>query len=149
MNRIATLSVFAIAGAMSGWAASRLTLAFAPVCGYDCESQTFGTSVAATGGCLIGFVLIGHLFTRRARLTITYVLMTASSLSTATLLVARGHYVAERRARYEDAEAARPVTTNFDFMYMAIATREVQTYGNASQGDLTPPARFLNGNGVR
>ncbi len=51
-----------------------------------------------------------------------------------SIFAAGGQYVHELHARYLQAQAARPVVADFDFMYMAIATRDVQTYTRAEEG---------------
>ncbi|WP_434715580.1 hypothetical protein [Paraburkholderia sp. A3RO-2L] len=48
----------------------------------------------------------------------------------------------ELHAHYQHAQAARPVVANFDFMYMAIATRDVQTYTKA-EGSAAKPTRIV------
>ncbi|WP_423371748.1 hypothetical protein [Burkholderia sp. LMG 32019] len=136
MNRAVSLLAFAFTGIASGYAAAGLMLAFAPMCGYDCENRSAGIFISTVGTCLLGFVLVGHLATRRAHVTVKRFSLTALCLSAAVLLAAGCCYVAELHRHYREAEAARPVQTDFDFMYMAIVTREVPTYSKASRGSV-------------
>ncbi|WP_446903420.1 hypothetical protein [Burkholderia sp. YIM B11467] len=136
MNRAVSLLALAFAGTASGYAATKLILAFAPVCGYDCENRSAGIFIMVVGTCLLSFVLIGHLATRRAQVTVKRLSLTALFLSATALLAGSGYYIAELHRHYREADAARPVQANFDFMYMAITTREVPTYSKASRGSV-------------
>ncbi|MFL9867852.1 hypothetical protein PQR67_27065 [Paraburkholderia fungorum] len=60
-------------------------------------------------------------------------------LSTVTVLFgATCFYVVNLHRHYADAEAARPVSANFDFMRMSIATRDVQSYTKVDKGAVKP-----------
>jgi hypothetical protein len=58
------------------------------------------------------------------------ILVLAAMILTA-LLGAGARYVFELHSRYREAEAVGPLVADVDFMYMAIATRGVQTYTKA------------------
>ena len=142
MKRLAAISVFAATGLTAGWLASWLVLAFSPACGYDCDNKAIGTFFAIVTGFSIGFPSIGHILTRGELLTRKRVSVITIGLTGITLLAAVGFYVAELHKRYTNAEAALPITANFDFMYMSIATRDVQTYTKAANG-LAKPAGVI------
>jgi hypothetical protein len=115
-------------------------LTFAPVCGYDCENRSFAIWLLITAACFTGFMVFGYLFTRGARLTFRGVSLAAVFLTTTVLFGATCFYVVDLRRHYADAEAARPVSANFEFMLMSIATRDVQSYTKAENGAVKPLA---------
>ncbi|MFL9861583.1 hypothetical protein PQR72_38640 [Paraburkholderia madseniana] len=138
MKRLAVLVMLAVIGAITGTAAACIVLAFSPVCGYDCENHATGIWFCMTVACLVGFPLLGHVFTRGARLTLKRGSIVSAGLVTTVLFAAGCFYVVDLRRHYADAEAACPVSADFDFMYMSIATRDVQTYTKASDGEVKP-----------
>lgn len=138
MKRLAALVMFAVIGVMTATVAACIVLAFSPLCGYDCENRAAGIWVVMTAACLIGFPLLGHVFTRGARLTIKRGSIVAVGLVTTVSLGAGCFYVVDLHRHYVDAEADRPVRADFDFMYMSIATRDVQTYTKAVNGETKP-----------
>jgi hypothetical protein len=138
MKRLAALATFAVVGAITGTGAACIVLAFSPVCGYDCERYATGVWFFISAACLAGFALLGHVLTRGARLTLKRGSIVVVGLMTTVLLAAGCLYVVELRRHYADAEAARPVSADVDFMYMSIATRDVQTYTKASHGEAKP-----------
>ncbi|MFL9897301.1 hypothetical protein PQR71_03915 [Paraburkholderia fungorum] len=138
MKRLAALVMFAVIGAVTGTVAACIVLVFAPVCGYDCESYATGIWFFITVACFVAFPLFGHVFTRGIRLSSRRGSIVARGLVTTVLFGAGCFYVVDLHRRYADAEAARPVSTDVDFMYMSIATRDVQTYTKASNGKVKP-----------
>lgn len=142
MKRPAALVTFAVIGAVTGTTAACIVLALAPVCGYDCENHATGVWFFITSACLIGFPLLGHVFTRGTRLTLKRGSIVAAGLVTAVLLGAGCFYVLDLHRHYVDAEADRSVRADFDFMYMSITTRDVQTYTKAENG-LTKPLTVI------
>lgn len=140
MKRLAALLVFAAMGTFAGTIAACVVLTFAPVCGYDCENRSFAIWLLITAACFTGFMVFGYLFTRGARLTFRGVSLAAVFLTTTVLFGATCFYVVDLRRHYADAEAARPVSANFEFMLMSIATRDVQSYTTAENGAVKPLA---------
>lgn len=140
MKRLAALLVFAAMGTFAGTIAACVVLTFAPVCGYDCENRSFAIWLLITAACFTGFMVFGYLFTRGARLTFRGVSLAAVFLTTTVLFGATCFYVVDLRRHYADAEAARPVSANFEFMLMSIATRDVQSYTKAENGAVKPLA---------
>ncbi|MFL9905369.1 hypothetical protein [Paraburkholderia sp. RL17-337-BIB-A] len=55
MKRLAALVMFAGIGAITGTVAACIVLAFAPMCGYDCESYATGIWFFITVACLVAF----------------------------------------------------------------------------------------------
>jgi hypothetical protein len=140
VKRLAALLVFAAMGTFAGTIAACVVLTFAPVCGYDCENRSFAIWLLITAACFTGFMVFGYLFTRGARLTFRGVSLAAVFLTTTVLFGATCFYVVDLRRHYADAEAARPVSANFEFMLMSIATRDVQSYTKAENGAVKPLA---------
>lgn len=138
MKRLAALVFFAALGTGAGLIAARIALAFKPVCGYECDIRSFGIWFAITGGCLIGFPVLGQAFTRGLRLTPGRIAGLSIFLVTSVLFGVACFYVVDLRTRYADAEVARPVWSDFDFMYMTITKRDVQAYTKAAGGIATP-----------
>jgi len=134
VKRLLAILSFAFAGLVAGWFTANLLLAFTPKCGYDCETRAFGVFFLSTVGGLFGFVLIGHLATRKRRLTIRLVAAVSTALSVLMLLPAGGLYVWKLHGHYAEAEAARPVKPSLDFLHMTIATRAVQAYTGSDFG---------------
>jgi hypothetical protein len=119
VKRLAALLVFAAMGTFAGTIAACVVLTFAPVCGYDCENRSFAIWLLITAACFTGFMVFGYLFTRGARLTFRGVSLAAVFLTTTVLFGATCFYVVDLRRHYADAEAARPVSANFEFMLMS------------------------------
>jgi hypothetical protein len=134
VRRFASLVLFGVSGYLTGYAITALLLAFVPRCGYDCENHSFTVASLSVAGSTLAFLLAGYMLTRGARLTVVRTLAASAALAAFALLAASGRYVYELHAHYQKAEAARPVVADFDFMYMAIATRDVQTYTKAKEG---------------
>ena len=134
MKRLAALALFGLSGSATGIVVARILTAFIPRCGYDCESDSFGIAFLSVIGCTLAFLLLGYTFTRGARLTPSRSCTVSATLAVVAILAAGGRYVVELQGRYREAEAARPVVADFDFMYMAIAMRDVQTYTMAEGG---------------
>jgi hypothetical protein len=128
MKRFASLVLFCLCGFATGIAAAILLVAFIPQCGYDCEIIASGRGFLSVVGCTLGFLIFGYAFTRGARLTLLRAAAASTVLAIISILAASGNYVIELRDLYRRAELARPVVPDFDFMYMAITTRDVQTY---------------------
>lgn len=138
MKTALALVIFAVIGAITGTIAACIVLAFSLMCGYDCENYATGVWFFITGACLIGFPLLGHVFTRGTRLTVKRGSIVAAGLMSTVLGGALCFYVVDLHRHYADAEAARPVSADVDFMYMSIATRDVQTYTKAANGSVKP-----------
>jgi hypothetical protein len=138
MKRLASLVLFGLSGLASGYSVTAILLAFVPRCGYDCENQSFGVAVLAIVGCAVAFPLIGYVFTRGTRLSLLRTVAISGPLACVAIAAAGLHYVFELPELYGKAEAARPVVPDFDFMYMVIATRSVQTYTKAKDGAIKP-----------
>jgi hypothetical protein len=139
VRRVASLALFGVSGYLTGLAITALLLAFVPRCGsYDCENHSFGVAFVSVVGCTLAFLLVGCAFTRGARHPAIRALAISVALAAVAILAASGRYVYELHTRYQQAQAARPVVADFDFMYMAIATRDVQTYSKAKEGTAKP-----------
>ncbi|MEQ5843080.1 hypothetical protein BWP39_20885 [Paraburkholderia acidicola] len=138
MKRFLALVFFAAVGLAAGWLASGLFLAFSPRCGYECENRAFGIFFLATVGGAFGFVLAGHLATRKRRVTAGTVLVVSTVLCLLMLLPAGGLYVWKLHGHYDEAEAARPVKPNLAFLHMTIATRAVRGYTDSDSGPVEP-----------
>ncbi|WP_233872425.1 hypothetical protein [Paraburkholderia adhaesiva] len=140
MKRLAALALFVIAGCVTAIAVVRIVGAFVhnPGCGLDCASPDLSAALLSGFVTVLAFPIIGYIFTRRERLTARRALVVLVALVVAAILAATCRYVFELHSQYIEAEAARPVQPDFDFMYMAIATRDVQTYTNAENGVLKP-----------
>jgi hypothetical protein len=134
MKRLAAIVAFAIVGIVTARIAAEIVLGFAPVCGYECDNRSIATLCLITAGCLIAFPALGQMFTRGARLTLQRCSIVTAVLIEIVLLAAGCFYVFELHRHYADAEAARPVEADFDYMFMTIATRDVQTYTDAANG---------------
>jgi hypothetical protein len=138
MKRLASLVLFGLSGFATGFAVTAILLVFVPRCGYDCENHSIGVAFLSIAGCTVAFPLIGYVFTRGTRLSLLRTVAVSGPLACVAIAAAGGHYVFELRERYVKAEAARPVVPDFDFMYMAIATRRVQTYTKVEDGAIKP-----------
>lgn len=140
MKRLEALAVFTVTGCMTAIAVVRILLAFDdnPGCGLDCPSP--GLSVALLAGFAIAliFPIFGFIFTRGEHTGVRRASVILVGLIATALLAAGVRYTIELRGRYRDAEAAKPVVADFDFMYMAIAKRDVQTYTKAEGGAVKP-----------
>lgn len=138
MKRFVAFVFFAAVGLAAGWLASGLFLAFSPRCGYDCENRAFGIFFLATVGGSVGFVLTGHLATRKRPVTVGKVLVVSAALCLLMLLPAGALYVWKLHEHYVEAEAARPVKPSLEFLHMTIATRTVQGYSSSDSGPIKP-----------
>nr|WKF56479.1 hypothetical protein HUO10_000936 [Paraburkholderia busanensis] len=138
MRRLASLALFGVAGFTTGVPVAALLLAFAPRCGYECENRAFGVAVLSVAGCTLAFLLLGYAFTRKGFVTWFRILAGSASLAILAIAGACGHYVVELRDRYQDAQSAMPVSADMNFMYMAIATRDVRAYTKAEGGAAQP-----------
>ncbi|WP_321889938.1 hypothetical protein [Paraburkholderia bannensis] len=143
MRRFAALLLFGGAGFLVGMVLTSSLLAFSPVCGYYCGNHDAGVAIVSTLGSTLLFLLAGYFLTRTPRLSRSRALLISGTLSLAGLLIASLLYVCALTHRYRDAESARPVTPDIDFMYMAIATREVQAY-TKSDGGTPKPAGMIS-----
>lgn len=138
MRQCLALFLLTASGLMSGYTASLLILAFNPACGYDCESRAIGIFFLVAVGCALGFPLIGYFLMRGHWGNTGRVIAISGALAFLTLALAGGCYVAQLWSREADAQAARPVRANFDFMYMAIATRDVQGLTRPAHDQVKP-----------
>ncbi|HKT99917.1 MAG TPA: hypothetical protein VJS30_25840 [Paraburkholderia sp.] len=136
MKKLAAFALFSVAGCMTAIAVVRVLLAFDsnPGCGLDCPSPDLSAALLAGFAIVLIFPSIGFVFTRGKRTGVCRTAVVLVALVSAALLATGVRYAIELHGRYRDAEAARPVVADFDFMYMAIATRDVQTYAKAEGG---------------
>ncbi|WP_459624451.1 hypothetical protein [Burkholderia sp. 3C] len=130
--------LFTVAGCVTAIAVSRILLAFDrnPGCGFDCPTP--GLTMALSWGAAIAliFPVAGLACARFAGSEPRRIVAVATALIGAALFGAGARYVVELHEHYREAEAARPVMADVDFMYMAIATRDVRTYTRAEGGAL-------------
>lgn len=140
MKRLPALALFVIAGCVTAIAVARIVGAFDhnPGCGLDCPSPDLAAALLSGFVTVLAFPIIGYIFTRGDRLTARRALVVLVALVTAAILAATCRYVLELHTRYLEAEAARPICPDPDFMYMAIATRDVQTYTKSENGNFKP-----------
>ena len=80
------------------------------------------------------FPIVGALLTRGEKLTARRVVVASAVLMIGFILAATCRYVFQLRAHYVAAEKARPIQPDLDFMYMAIATHDVQAYAAPEAG---------------
>ncbi|WP_321815203.1 MULTISPECIES: hypothetical protein [unclassified Paraburkholderia] len=104
-----------------------------PGCGLDCPSAR--STVAIYSGILtvLAFPVLSYLLLRQGKDGFRRASVVLAAMIVIALLGAGTHYVIELHEQYRAAETARPVVADFDFMYMAIATRDVQTYTKAEE----------------
>lgn len=134
MKRVAAILAFAIFGVATAWIAAEVVSAFFPVCGYECDDRSIALFLLITVGCLIGFPALGQAFTGGDQLTLRRWSIVTAVLMAAVLLAAGCFYVSALHKHYVEAKAARPVEADLDYMFMTIATRDVQTYTDADKG---------------
>ncbi|WP_061128394.1 hypothetical protein [Caballeronia catudaia] len=138
MKKVAVFVLFTVAGCVTAIAVSSILLAFDrdPGCGLDCPSP--GLTAALFWGIAIAliFAVVGFVCARPAPSEPRRIVVVLAVLVGSALLGASARYVFELHDHYREAEAARPVVADFNFMYMAIATRDVQTYTKAERGAL-------------
>lgn len=136
MKRVIALMGFALAGFVTAVAVVRIMTAFDhnPGCGLDCASPDLEAALLAGLATVVAFPIFGCSLTRRENLTKRRMAAALAILVTAATLAATCHYVFKLHKRYVEAEAARPVQPDLDFMYMVIATRDVQTYTELKNG---------------
>lgn len=140
MRNLAALTLFAVAGCITAIVVVRILLAFDsnPGCGLDCPSPDLSAALLAGFAIVLTFPILGFMFTRGEHAGIRRAIVVLTALIVVALLAAGVRYVIELHSHYRDAEAARPVVADVDFMYMAIATRDVQTYTRAEGGAVKP-----------
>jgi hypothetical protein len=144
MKTLAVLALFGIAGCVTAIAITNIMLAFDhnPGCGLDCASPAFTAAFLSSAVTVLVFPTFGYLFSRLAKFEFARVIAVLAAMILTALLAAGGYYVLELNARYREAEAARPVEVDFDFMYMAIARRDIRTYTRA-EGALAKPVSVI------
>ena len=140
MKRALTLISFVFAGFVTATVVIRIMTAFDynPGCGLDCASPDLEAALLAGVATVLAFPIFGFFLTRKRGFTTRRIAVTLATLMIAVLLAAVFHYGFNLRTRYLQAEAARPVQPDLDFMYMAIATRDVQTYAELQNGPPQP-----------
>lgn len=140
VERLAALILFVLAGIATGIGVTLIVGAFStnPGCGLDCATPDATAALLSGLGTVLAFPILGYLFTRGARLRTRRTFAVLATLIVAAIIAAGGRYLVELHAHYQEAEAARPVTPDVDFMYMAIATRDIQTYTKAEDGASKP-----------
>ncbi len=109
-----------------------------PGCGLDCASPDLEAALLAGVATVLAFPIFGFFLARKRGFTTRRIAVTLATLMIAVLLAAVFHDGFNLRTRYLQAEAARPVQPDLDFMYMAIATRDVQTYAELQNGPPQP-----------
>ena len=142
MRSLASLVLFVLAGITTSIVVAMIVGAFAPPCGLDCESRDASYAINSAFGTVLAFPVLGYLLTCRKTPSTRRILVVLAVLIGSAILAATCRYVVELHARYIEAEAARPVVPDFDFMYMAITTRDVQTYTKA-EGGVTKPVSVV------
>jgi hypothetical protein len=140
VKKFVVFVLFTVVGCMTAIAVSSLLLAFDrnPGCGLDCPTP--GLTAALSWGAAIAliFPIAGFVCARLASSEPRRIVVVLAVLVGSSLLGASARYVFELRDHYREAEAARPVVADFDFMYMAIATRDVQAYTKPKEGTAKP-----------
>jgi hypothetical protein len=140
VKKFVVFVLFTVAGCITAIAVSSLLLAFDrnPGCGLDCPTP--GLTAALSWGVAIAliFPVVGLVCARLASSEPRRIVVVLAVLVGIALLGASARYVFELHDHYREAEAARPVVADFDFMYMAIATRDVQTYTKPKEGTAKP-----------
>ncbi|MCL6486986.1 MAG: hypothetical protein I4O49_22915 [Janthinobacterium lividum] len=136
MKRVMMLMGFVLAGFVTAAIVIRIMTAFDnnPGCGLDCASPELEAALLLGLATVLAFPILGFFFTRKRNSTTRRIAATLSTLMLVAILLAFVHYVFNLHTRYLRAEAARPVQPDLDFMYMAIATRDVQTYTELKKG---------------
>ncbi|WP_244827382.1 hypothetical protein [Caballeronia sp. TF1N1] len=131
------LTLFTVAGCLTALAVLCILLTFDknPGCGLDCPSATLNLALLCSLLTILVFPVAGYLLSRLVKFELYRVVAILTAMVLAALLGSGIRYISELKSRYRDAESARPVVADFDFMYMAIATRNVQTYTNAKEGE--------------
>lgn len=140
MKRALTLISFVFAGFVTATIVIRIMTAFDhnPGCGLDCASPDLEAALLAGLATVLAFPILGFFLTRRGDFTARRMAAILATLMTVVILAAVFHYGFNLHTRYLRAEAARPVQPDLDFMYMAIATRDVQTYTELKNGQRLP-----------
>ncbi|WP_052321460.1 hypothetical protein [Ralstonia sp. A12] len=105
-----------------------------PGCGLDCASPELEAALLTGLATVLMFPILGALLTRGEKLTARRVVVVSAALMIGFILAATCHYVFQLRAHYVAAEKARPIQPDLDFMYMAIAIRDVQAYAAPEAG---------------
>ncbi len=149
MKRIGSAIFMAGAGLLVGVFSSAALLAFAPQCGYDCESNRVGFFVLTEISCFALFLLIGYLAFRKSAPTIRQLLTVCGVASLVVLVPSWANYVWNLQSRYRQLEAEQSPKPSVDFAHMVIATRAVPTAtvdsSVESRQKIAPWARCLVG----
>jgi hypothetical protein len=140
VKRLAALAGFLVVGFATAIAVVQIVGAFDhnPGCGLDCASLDSSFALLSGFVTVLLFPIAGYILTRGDRLTARRTLVILAALVTTAVLAASCRYVFELHSRYVEAEAASSIKPNLDFMYMAIATRDVQTYTKSENGHFKP-----------
>lgn len=138
MKRLAAFAGFLLAGLVTAMAVVRIMTVFDrnPGCGLDCASPELEAALLAGLATVLIFPLLGALLTRGEKLTARRVIVVLAALMIGFMLAATCRYVFQLHAHYVAAEKARSIQPDLDFMYMAIATRDVQAYTESERGQL-------------
>ncbi|WP_153101249.1 hypothetical protein [Paraburkholderia hayleyella] len=136
MKRLVVLAGFLFAGILVAITAIFIvgTLDNNPGCGLDCPSPDLNIALYFGLVIILAFPLLGYIFTRGNHLTMRRICASMITLTLAALFAIACFYVFKLHSKYMAAEFARPVRPDFEFMYMAIATREIQAYSEANGG---------------
>ena len=150
MKRVMMLMGFVFTGFVTAAIVIRIMTAFDnnPGCGLDCASPELEAALLSGLATVLAFPILGFFFTRKRTSTTRRIAATLSTLMLVAILLAFVHYVFNLHTRYLRAEAARPVQPDLDFMYMEIATRDVQTYTELKKGQ-PQSVGMINGNVVQ
>jgi hypothetical protein len=131
MKFFASLVFFAIVGIVSGAAAGAFSSGIIPACGEPCNVRRFGQVVVWALCLMLAFPIIGGLALRRIGNGLARTAAVAATLSFVALLPAAAIYGLELHRFYWKSPAALGVP-DFDYSYMAIATRPVAAiYGSS------------------
>lgn len=140
MKRVLTLVIFLLAGLATATIVIRIMTAFDqnPGCGLDCASPDLEAALLSGLATVLAFPIFGFFLTRKGGFSAGRMTAILATLMIAVILSAICHYGFNLHRRYLQAEAARPVQPDLDFMYMAIATRDVPTYTRLKNGEPQP-----------
>lgn len=128
----------AVLGIAVGVAASLLFTAFIPLCGDPCGAEGLMTLLLCTAGAVAVFVGAAVFLLRRRSASPRLFVATGAAISVLMLAPAAAYYVYALHGEYRRLEAAAPVRVTTDFFHMAIATRAVTAFSDASGQSVKP-----------
>lgn len=142
MRRSLFVLLAAVLGIAIGVTTSLLLTAFSPVCGEDCSNDRLANLLVCTLGGLVAFVGVALFFSRRSPVSPKLGFIVCVALSALFLTPASAHYVYTLHAEYRRLEAIAPVQPSADFFHMAIATRVIQGFTDASAKPVKPVGKI-------